>query len=82
MKTTDLVLVHTQWQGTGDVHTARCGLRVTSSMRTYSYQQNGRTYISREPLHRVEFLCTEGHETGVASLRDLAAAGIKVRQTR
>ena len=74
-KSTDCVLVHTRWQGTGDVHAARCGLRVTNPIPTYFYQQHGRTKVSREPLYRVEFWCNEGRETGVASRRELIAAG-------
>ncbi len=75
MKPTDCVLVHTLWQGTVDVHVTRCRLRVTDPRPVYFYQQHGYTKVSREPLHRVEFWCNEGRETGVASRRELIAAG-------
>ena len=78
MKTTDCVLVHTLWQGTGDVHAARCRLRVTDPKPIYFYQQHGYTKVSREALHRVEFWCNEGRLTGVASRRGLIAAGYDV----
>ena len=69
-------MVKTLWQGTVDVHAARCGLRITNPMLTYVYQQHGYTQVSRKPLYRVEFWCNEGRETGVASRHDLIAAGI------
>ena len=78
MKTTEIVPVHTLWQGTMDVHAARCGLRITNPIPTYFFQQHGETKVSRKPLLRVEFRCNEGCLTGVANCRDLRSAGIKL----
>ena len=70
-------LVRTPWQGNVSVHRPRLSrLRVTDPAPVYTYRQHGRTRVSREPMLRVEFWWNEGRETGVASVRDLAAVGI------
>jgi hypothetical protein len=76
IKISTTVLVHSRWQGTGEVHAARCGLRVTDRVPLHTYRQHGQTKTSCESLFRVEFWCNDGRETGVASQRELIAAGI------
>ena len=76
MELTDTVLVHTLWQGNVDVHAARCRLQITNPTPTYIYKQHGRINLSREPMYHVDCWCNDGRETGVASRRELNAAGI------